>query len=78
NDPSMVASPNDCDDSSLMVKCKPRGGPLRSINEIPGSSAQPIAPTSNGVSQPISSSPTTTRRNMMSTELTESLLCFMV
>lgn len=73
NGPSMVASPNDSDDAPLMMKRKPRGGPLRSINEIPRSSAQPIAPTSNGVSQPIAFSPRTTRRNMMSTELTESL-----
>ncbi|KAJ0108237.1 hypothetical protein J7T55_000202 [Diaporthe amygdali] len=73
NGPSMVASPNDSDDAPLMMKRKPRGAPLRSINEIPRSSAQPIAPTSNGVSQPIAFSPRTTRRNMMSTELTESL-----
>lgn len=73
NGPSVVASPNDSDDAPLMMKRKPRGAPLRSINEIPRSSAQPIAPTSNGVSQPIAFSPRTTRRNMMSTELTESL-----
>jgi hypothetical protein len=73
NGPSTVASPNDSDEAPLMMKRKPRGGPLRSINEIPRSCAQPIAPTSNGGSQPIAFSPRTTRRNMMSTELTESL-----
>ncbi|KAL1863914.1 hypothetical protein Daus18300_008063 [Diaporthe australafricana] len=60
--PAVVASPNDSDDASLMMKRKSRGASLRSINEISHSSAQPIA-----------HSPRTVRRNMLSAELPEEL-----
>ncbi|KUI69420.1 hypothetical protein VM1G_04929 [Cytospora mali] len=73
NGPSMVASPNDSDEAPLTMKRTARGAPLRSINEVPRSSAQPIMTTVNSVSQPVAMSPRTTRRNMMSTELPESL-----
>ncbi|KAJ0100741.1 hypothetical protein J7T55_014280 [Diaporthe amygdali] len=73
NSPPWVASPEDSDRSPLVIYPKPRGSPLRSVNETPGPSAQPIPPIRNAVSQPIAFSPRTIRRNMMSTELTESL-----
>lgn len=77
NGPSLVASPNDSDEAPLEMRRQARGAPLRAINEIPRSSAQPkpimtMAP--NGISQqPMALSPRTTRRNMLATELTESL-----
>lgn len=67
----MVASPNDSDDNVLEM----RGGrraPLRPINEIPRSTAQPIMATGHSSHQ-AALSPRTTRRNMLATELTESL-----
>lgn len=77
NGPSMAASPSDSDDAPLEMKRQPRGPPMRSINEIPRSTAQPkpiMTPAPNGVSQqPMALSPRTTRRNMLATELTESL-----
>lgn len=72
--PSLVASPNDSDDAPLMMKRPARGPPpMRPINEIPRSAAQPIMTTTNGVSHQAALSPRTTRRNMLATELTESL-----
>lgn len=75
--PSLVSSPNDSDDAPLTMKRQPRAGPMRSINEIPRSTAlpKPIMTTApNGISQqPLALSPRTTRRNMLATELTESL-----
>lgn len=77
NGPSLVASPNDSDDAPLTMKRQPRGAPMRSINEIPRSTAQPrpiMTAAPNGISQqPMALSPRTTRRNMLATELTESL-----
>lgn len=78
NGPSLVASPNDSDDAPLTMKRQARGAPLlRPINEAPRSTAQPrpiMTTAPNGVSQqPMALSPRTTRRNMLATELTESL-----
>ncbi|KAK3939087.1 hypothetical protein QBC46DRAFT_154153 [Diplogelasinospora grovesii] len=73
NGPSMVASPNDSDEAPLMMKKAPRAPPMRPINEIPRSTAQPIVTTSNGIHHQAALSPRTTRRNMLATELTESL-----
>jgi hypothetical protein len=75
NGPSLVASPNDSDEAPLMMK---RGGtarapPMRSINEIPRSTAQPINVNASGMQHHAALSPRTTRRNMLSTELTDSL-----
>lgn len=69
----MVASPNDSDEAPLTMKRAARNSQLRSINEVPRTSAQPIVTSANSVSQPVAMSPRTTRRNMMSTELPESL-----
>ncbi|EFX01176.1 duf1752 domain containing protein [Grosmannia clavigera kw1407] len=73
--PSLVASPNDSDDAALMMR--PRGRPqsnLRPINEIPRSAAQPIMTSAAAGGQyQAAYSPRTNRRNMLSTELTESL-----
>jgi len=71
----LVASPNDSDDSPLMMRRGTRTTPLRPINEVPvpRSAAQPIMTTTNGVQHQAALSPRTTRRNMLSTELTESL-----
>ncbi|KAI0174330.1 hypothetical protein BJ166DRAFT_145349 [Pestalotiopsis sp. NC0098] len=72
NAPQMVASPNDSDDHGLEMKRGQRRTPLRPINEIPRSSAQPIMATGHSSHQ-AALSPRTTRRNMLATELTESL-----
>ena len=50
-----------------------RHHPLKPISEIPRSSAQPIAAAPNHVHAQAALSPRTTRRNMLATELTESL-----
>ena len=68
----LVASPNDSDEAPLMMRRGTRTTPLRSINEIPRSAAQPIVTSTSNVQQ-AALSPRTTRRNMLSTELTESL-----
>ncbi|PTB76733.1 DUF1752-domain-containing protein [Trichoderma longibrachiatum ATCC 18648] len=72
NGPSMAGSPNDSDDGPLMMKGM-RQSTLKPINEIPRSTAQPIAATANHVHAQAALSPRTTRRNMLATELTESL-----
>ncbi|KAK3381308.1 hypothetical protein B0H63DRAFT_450664 [Podospora didyma] len=74
NGPSVVASPNDSDEAPLMMKRgnrAPHG--LRSINEVPRSSAQPINAVPTAIPFQAALSPRTTRRNMLATELTESL-----
>ena len=73
NGPSLVASPNDSDEAPLMMKRGTRAPPMRSINEIPRSSAQPINAIATGMHHQAALSPRTTRRNMLATELTESL-----
>jgi hypothetical protein len=75
NRSSIVASPNDSDDGPLMMKRASRAPPMRSINEIPRSTAQPIMAPSNIPHHHLQAalSPRTTRRNMLATELTESL-----
>ncbi|KAL1868650.1 hypothetical protein VTK73DRAFT_3591 [Phialemonium thermophilum] len=72
NGPSMVASPSDSDDAPLEMKRGPRVPPMRAMNDIPRSTAQPIL-TTHGVPFQAALSPRTTRRNMLATELTESL-----
>ncbi|RFU73683.1 hypothetical protein TARUN_8569 [Trichoderma arundinaceum] len=72
NGSSLAASPNDSDEGPLMMKGM-RQSTLKPINEIPRSSAQPIAATANHVHAQAALSPRTTRRNMLATELTESL-----
>ncbi|OAA61102.1 hypothetical protein SPI_05126 [Niveomyces insectorum RCEF 264] len=73
--PSLVASPNDSDDAALMMRHRARGpsSTLRPINEVPRSAAQPIMTTATGANYAPALSPRTNRRNMLSTELTESL-----
>ncbi|KAI1265334.1 DUF1752-domain-containing protein [Xylariaceae sp. FL1019] len=68
------ASPNDSDDTGLEMRRGPRRTPLNPINEIPRSGAQPIMskPQTHHYQQ-AALSPRTTRRNMLATELTESL-----
>jgi len=73
NGPSMVNSPNDSDEAPLMMKRGTRAPPMRPINEVPRSSAQPINVTATGINHQAALSPRTTRRNMLATELTESL-----
>ncbi|KAL8367162.1 hypothetical protein RB599_010251 [Gaeumannomyces hyphopodioides] len=70
--PSFVASPNDSDDSPLMMRGG-RAAHLKPINEIPRSAAQPILTSAHNSHYQAALSPRTTRRNMLSTELTESL-----
>ncbi|KAL8410437.1 hypothetical protein RB596_000210 [Gaeumannomyces avenae] len=71
--PSFVSSPNDSDDSPLMMKKAPRTAHLKPINEIPRSAAKPILTPGHNTHYQAALSPRTTRRNMLSTELTESL-----
>ncbi|CAK7232989.1 hypothetical protein SCUCBS95973_008444 [Sporothrix curviconia] len=74
--PPAAASPNDSDDAALMMRHRPRGpqSTLRPINEIPRSAAQPIVTSAHGgANYAPALSPRTNRRNMLSTELTESL-----
>ncbi len=74
NGPSLVASPNDSDEAPLMMKRgTARAPPMRPINEIPRSAAQPINVTAASMHYQAALSPRTTRRNMLATELTESL-----
>ncbi|KAB5511250.1 hypothetical protein GE09DRAFT_726365 [Coniochaeta sp. 2T2.1] len=68
-----IVSPNDSDEAPLMMKRGPRVSALKAINEVPRSPAMPIMTTTNGIAHQTTSSPRTTRRNMMATELTESL-----
>lgn len=70
NGPSLGGSPNDSDESPLMMKGARQT--LKPINEVPRSSAQPITVPAQTYGQ-AALSPRTTRRNMLSTELTESL-----
>ncbi|KAG8426178.1 hypothetical protein J3459_008357 [Metarhizium acridum] len=72
NGPSLGVSPNDSDEAPLMMKGM-RHSPLKPISEIPRSSAQPITTHATHVNFPAAFSPRTTRRNMLATELTESL-----
>lgn len=66
----MGASPNDSDESPLMMKGM-RHSALKPISEIPRSTAQPIVTHTSHHQAALS--PRTTRRNMLATELTESL-----
>ncbi|KAH8903170.1 DUF1752-domain-containing protein [Coniochaeta sp. PMI_546] len=68
-----IVSPNDSDEAPLMMKRGPRPPPMKSINEVPRSAALPIMTTTNGIAHQTMLSPRTTRRNMLATELTESL-----
>lgn len=68
-----ATSPNDSDDSALEMKSGNRRTPLRPINEIPRSGAQPITSNAHATQRQSALSPRTTRRNMLATELTESL-----
>ncbi|KEY70727.1 hypothetical protein S7711_03223 [Stachybotrys chartarum IBT 7711] len=66
-------SPNDSDEAPLMMKGV-RHSNLKPIHEgPPRTSAQPITATPNHVHAQAALSPRTTRRNMLATELTESL-----
>ncbi len=71
--PPTVASPNDSDEAPLMMRRNTRAPSLRPINEVPRSAAQPIMTVGNTIHSQAALSPRTTRRNMLSTELTESL-----
>jgi hypothetical protein len=65
-------SPDDSDEAPLMMKGM-RGPGLKPIHEVPRSSAQPIMAGLNHIQPQTALSPRTTRRNMLATELTESL-----
>ncbi|TEA20286.1 Uncharacterized protein C8034_v000181 [Colletotrichum sidae] len=71
--PTLAVSPNDSDDAPLMMKRGNRSSPLKPITEVPRSAAQPITMTASHSHLQAALSPRTTRRNMLSTELTESL-----
>eukprot|EP00918_Siedleckia_nematoides_P056494 GHVU01123225.1.p1 GENE.GHVU01123225.1~~GHVU01123225.1.p1 ORF type:complete len:619 (-),score=66.61 GHVU01123225.1:675-2432(-) len=70
NGPSLIGSPESDDAAPLMMK----KAPLKTVQEAPRSGAQPIImTTTNTTAHQAALSPRTTRRNMLSTELTESL-----
>ncbi|KAK2052123.1 DUF1752-domain-containing protein [Colletotrichum caudatum] len=71
--PTLAVSPNDSDDAPLMMKRGVRSSPLKPITEVPRSAAQPIYTTASHSHLQAALSPRTTRRNMLATELTESL-----
>ncbi|KAI0888009.1 DUF1752-domain-containing protein [Annulohypoxylon maeteangense] len=68
----VVSSPNDSD-NGLEMRRGVRPTPLKPITEIPRSSAQPIMTNPQIHHHQAALSPRTTRRNMLATELTESL-----
>ncbi|GKU22610.1 hypothetical protein FLAG1_11035 [Fusarium langsethiae] len=70
--PSLGASPSDSDEAPLMMKGM-RGPALKPIHEVPRSTVQPIMTGPNHLQPQTALSPRTTRRNMLATELTESL-----
>lgn len=71
--PQNAGSPNDSDDNGLHMRGM-RRTPLKPIAEIPRSGAQPImTKPQTHYHQQAALSPRTTRRNMLATELTESL-----
>ncbi|KAL7755458.1 hypothetical protein ACKLNR_014556 [Fusarium oxysporum f. sp. zingiberi] len=72
NGPSLAASPNNSDEAPLMMKGM-LGPGLKPIHKVPRSDAQPIMTGCNKVQSQAALSPRTTRRNMVATELTESL-----
>lgn len=74
NGPMLGVSPNDSDDGHLMMQGM-RHSTLKPIIEVPRSSAQPINASAHthNVHAQTALSPRTTRRNMLATELTESL-----
>lgn len=69
---AVAESPNDSDDSPLMMKGT-RQGPLKPIREAPRTAAQPIMMQGPSGHYQAALSPRTTRRHMLATELTESL-----
>lgn len=69
---SMAASPNNSKNSPLIIQGAQQIA-LKPINKIPQSSAQPIITAPNYIYAQAALSPRTTRRNMLATELTESL-----
>ncbi|KAK4128535.1 DUF1752-domain-containing protein [Parathielavia appendiculata] len=74
NGPSLMASPNDSDDAPLMMKTKVYARPsqMPAYNERTGY-PQPINVNATGMQGQCALSPRTTRRNMLATELPESL-----
>jgi len=68
-----MGSPNDSDESPLMMKRGSRVNQLKPIREIPRTGAQPIVAPPAQNHFPAALSPRTTRRHMLATELTESL-----
>ncbi|KAH6959710.1 hypothetical protein BKA56DRAFT_500961 [Ilyonectria sp. MPI-CAGE-AT-0026] len=69
NEPSLGASPNESDEAPWMIKGM-RHPTLKPIHKIP---SQPIVSHAGHVHGQAALSPRTTRRNMLATELTESL-----
>ncbi|KAI1141544.1 DUF1752-domain-containing protein [Hypoxylon sp. FL0543] len=69
---NVVSSPNDSD-NGLEMRRGLRPTPLKPINEVPRSGAQPIMANPQNHHHQAALSPRTTRRNMLATELTESL-----
>ncbi|KAI1416545.1 DUF1752-domain-containing protein [Hypoxylon sp. FL1857] len=69
---NVVSSPNDSD-NGLEMRRGLRSTPLKPITEVPRSGAQPIMANPQTHYHQAALSPRTTRRNMLATELTESL-----
>ncbi|KAK1844258.1 hypothetical protein CCHR01_13109 [Colletotrichum chrysophilum] len=71
--PTLAVSPNDSDDAPLMMKRGNRSSSLKPTTEVPRSAAQLIPATVSHSQLEAALSPRTNRRNMLATELTESL-----
>ncbi|KAG7404248.1 hypothetical protein Forpe1208_v015664 [Fusarium oxysporum f. sp. rapae] len=73
NDPSAGVSPKDSDEAHLMMMKDMCGPGINPVHEVPRSNAQPIITGPQHIQPQAALSPRTTRRNMLATELTESL-----
>ncbi|KAK2769679.1 hypothetical protein CKAH01_15046 [Colletotrichum kahawae] len=71
--PTLAVSPNDSDDAPLMMKRGNRSSHSELTTEAPRSAPQPIPVTASHSQLQTVLTPRTTRRNMLATELTESI-----
>ncbi|KAK0367990.1 hypothetical protein CLIM01_14652 [Colletotrichum limetticola] len=69
----LAVSPNDSDDAALTMKRGDRSLSQKPITEVPPSVARPMPATASHSHLQAALTPRTTRRNMLATELTESL-----
>lgn len=71
--PTLAVSPNDSDDSSLIMRHSNHRPPLNPITRVPRSTAQSVLTTASHSHLQAALSPRTNRRNMLAVELPEDL-----